>query len=692
MERMQTFDAIVIGAGSGGLTTAVGLAKIGRSVLLIEREHIGGECTNSGCIPSKALLHYAKTYAAAIAVSGTNANSELYRRAAFTYVRRKIAETLAHETPAHFAKLGITVVMGEAVFANPQHITVGTTDYRFSNAIIATGSSPRLIDIPGLSAVDTLTNQNIFNLDDVPKRTLIIGGGPIGMEMGQSFALLGSHVTIIDTGSTLAKLEDPAIAAIIQTTFAKSNITFIGNARVTRVEYKVATIETEHSNEPVFVAFDKVLIVIGRVPNIPTGIGAANVSITESGITVDQNYQTTNRRIYALGDVTASLKFTHVADDIARQVVTRIATYGLTTIKIKAIPKVIFTEPELAQVGLSHRDAEKKYGKNNIHRIEVPYSENDRARTDSNESGVLVVLARRLSGKIIGAHIAGAHAGELLTVFTIAIDNNLSLWKLRQTIYTYPTYGLIIKKAGDYFFTTQIGTLRTDLVELVRRHFLKALLGILWILGLTLLYRYQMAQDHSVTDTALTLFDFISLTAFGPLIYILAYTIRPITFIPGTILTILSGVFFGLWGGIVYTIIGANLSATLAYCIGRYFGGSTTKNSVGLLSRFVASCRSNPFMTVLTMRLIFLPYDGVNYGAGFLKIPYLPYIGASIVGTLLGIVTFVSIGASISIDEFRTNGIGTAAIDSTFLLLSVIVFVTSLGIAKMLTKKKGASN
>ena len=425
---MQTnFDVVVIGAGSGGLTAAAGLVNIGKRVLLVEREHMGGECTNSGCIPSKALLHHAKTYAAAVAVSGANGPSEDYRRRAFTAVRDTIAEIVTEETPAHFEKRGITVVMGEAIFTSPKTITVEGTAYQFKKAVIATGSSPRLVTIPGLDSADVLTNQNLFTLSDVPKRTLIIGGGPIGMEMGQAFSLLGSAVTIIDTGSSLGKLEDPAVAIVIANQFKKNGIAFLGNATVTRVENKTATIVQSDSGTPTLVPFDKVLIAIGRTPNIPTGLADASINHTEFGISVNRKYQTSNRRVFALGDVADRLKFTHQADDIARQVVTAIATKGLLGITTKAVPKVTYTSPELAQVGLSQTDAEDQYGSQNIHRIEVPFTVNDRAKTDHATEGVLVVIVTRLSGKILGAHCAAQRAGELIAIFTLAIDNNLSL-------------------------------------------------------------------------------------------------------------------------------------------------------------------------------------------------------------------------------------------------------------------------
>ena len=683
---MQQFDAVVVGAGSGGLTTAVGLAKIGKRVLLIERDTIGGECTNSGCIPSKALLHYAKAYAQAVSVSGNNGNTENFRRDAFNYVRSKIGETLATETPEHFAALGITVIHGEATFTGPQTIVVGNETYRFKHAIIATGSSPRMIDIPGLRTEDTLTNQNLFTQTDIPKRTLIIGGGPIGLEMGQAFALLGSHVTIVDSGATLAKLEDPRVAQTLQYEFAKLGIAFIGNASVTAVDNKIASITIDNEGTPRTIPFDTVLMAIGRTPNIPAGLTSAGVTYTAFGITVDSNYQTKNKRIYALGDVADKLKFTHQADDVARQVVTRIATRGLSNIQTRAVPKVTYTVPELAQVGMSYPEALDTYGEHTIHRIEVPFSLNDRARVDDATNGILVVIAKRLSGKILGAHIAGERAGELITPFTLAIDNNLSLWKLRRSIYAYPTYSLIIKKAADHFFVMQIRTLKQDLVRTFKHTLPHITVITLWIISLVVFYQYQLAHHETTTDATLMLFDVITRSNIGPLLFIIAYTVRPLTFIPGTLMTILAGVFFGLSDGIFYTVIGANLSALFAYAIGRFFGGKNSGTTTSILGRFATACRTHPFTSVVIMRLLFLPYDGVNYGCGLLRIPFIPYALGTFIGTFLGIVTFVAIGASVSASEFKAHGVNIHAINSSYLILSAIIFVVSLVIARLLKK------
>ena len=280
-EPNTQFDIVVIGAGSGGLTAAVGCAKIGKRVLLVEREHMGGECTNTGCIPSKALLHHAKQYHAAVQIAGKSSQSAAYRQRAFTYVRDIIAATLEEEQEEHFTALGITVLWGEARFVGPCVVEVDSVQYRFKTAIIATGSAPRRMEIPGLDGARMLTNQNLFALSEIPERTLILGSGPIGMEMGQALALLGSQVTIATIDSEFARLEDDAIRAIVQEVFHSLGVNIELQAHITHVADGVAHFERRVDGEVkdrFVVPFDTVLVAIGRVPHIPDGLEQAGVA------------------------------------------------------------------------------------------------------------------------------------------------------------------------------------------------------------------------------------------------------------------------------------------------------------------------------------------------------------------------------------------------------------------------------
>lgn len=687
----QQYDIVVIGAGSGGLTAAVGFSKVGKKVLLVEREHMGGECTNSGCIPSKALLHHAKEYHRATKIAGKTTTGETYRSQAFTYVRNTIDTILAEETPETFKNLGIDVVMGEAVFKTTCSITVGETEYGYKTAIIATGSSPRMIEIEGLKEEHILTNQNIFALDDVPAKLLIIGGGPIGMEMAQAFAMLGSKVTIAERGSQFAGLEDEAIRPVLQAAFEKLGITIETSAAIQKVTGTTAHF-TQMDGDTVArdytVDFDKVLVAIGRVPNLLQGLAAAGIKADAQCIMVDSQHRTSNKYVYAVGDVAQRLKFTHTADDSARQVVARVMSRGLLRANNrKAVPKVTYITPEVAQVGMSWSDAIQKYTEDRLMRIEVSFEQNDRAKTTNEVAGKLIVIVRRLNGAVLGAHIVGPTAGEIISLFTLAIDEKISMWKLQKLIYAYPTYSLLVKKAADQFVGRQLAELKTDIEKSIRRQAPKIIAGLFWM---TLLYSFQyyrITHGLSYQDMLLSGLAYFTNTIWGPITYMVLYAVRPLVLFPATLLTALSGALFGFWWGMVYTLIGENASANFAYWIGRFFG-KDLKLEDTVIGNFVEGLRKRSFETVLLMRLFYVPFDLTNYGSGIVKANWREYFFATLIGIMPGLTTFVALGAAIDIESFKMDGLTFDAFDPRYLALSVIIFIVSLGLSHILKRWK----
>jgi pyruvate/2-oxoglutarate dehydrogenase complex dihydrolipoamide dehydrogenase (E3) component/uncharacterized membrane protein YdjX (TVP38/TMEM64 family) len=652
---------------------------------------MGGECTNTGCVPSKAFIHLAYKYHTAVITAGHTPATDTFRDTVFTKVQEKIASVLKEETVTHFEALGITIIFGEAIFTSENTVQVGATSYKFHTAIIATGSSPRLLDTPGIETATILTNQNFFEQTTLPKRLLIIGSGPIGLELGQACAMLGSEVTIASRDSELGRLEDVAIRSIITHSCEKLGIQVEYGVVLEKVEHGVAMFHQatpDGTKSTLAIPHDAILVAIGRVPNLPQGLNYARVTATSAGITVNAHYQTSNPHIYALGDVADRFKFTHVADAVARQVVGRILSKGLLGVQISAIPKVTYLTPEVAQVGMHFDEAVGAYGADRLYRLEVPLATLDRAITDGTTDGVAIVIVTRLTGKILGAHIAAPRAGEIIALFTLAIDQRLSLWKLRRSIYAYPTYTQIIKKIADEFFVTQLQNLKRDLLATLRRSLPKIIFVGLWAIALYALWQWKEVSGQSWEAILALVFTTITSTIWGPLLYILLYTIRPLTLFPGAAMTVLSGTFFGLWG-ILYTIIGANLSATLAYVVGRYLGGSSA-HLLPTLHSLSLKIKTNPFLTILTMRLIFMPFDAVNYGAGILRVPFLPYLTATIIGTILGIVTFVSIGASVSVETFLTEGVSFSAINPWFIGLSLFIFVLSLVVSQFLSQSTKA--
>ncbi|MCA9357088.1 FAD-dependent oxidoreductase, partial [Candidatus Kaiserbacteria bacterium] len=540
-----------------------------------------------------------------------------------------------------------------------------------------------------LNETDTLTNQNIFNLKTIPPKTLIIGAGPIGLELGQALAMLGSEVTIATIDKEFAQLEDAAIRPLLKKHFDKLGITIHLQAFINRVKNNVAIFDhrvDEIITGEMKVPFDKVLIAIGRVPNIPQGLESAGIKFDNHCIMVDSQHRTSNKYVYAIGDVAQKLKFTHTADDIARQVVKRVASYGLFRVdKRKSVPKVTYTYPEVAQVGLSWSESIKKYKEDELMRIEVPFSENDRAKTDETTDGILIVIARRLNGTILGAHIIGPAAGELISIFTLAIEQRITLWKLQNIIYAYPTYSLIVKKAADQFVSRQLSSLESDVISLIKRSTPKFLAAVFWITLIYTFQHYRISHSYSYQDVLFQLLHFFTSTMWGPLVYMTLYAIRPLILFPATLLTALSGALFGFWWGILYTILGENASANFAYWIGRFFG-KDLKLEDTIIGNWIEALRKNSFETVLLMRLFYVPFDLTNYGAGVVKADWKEYFFATLIGIMPGLTTFVALGAAVDLDEFQMNGLSFNAFDPKFLALSIVIFIVSLILSRMLKR------
>ena len=334
------FDIIVIGAGSAGLTASIGLAKANKKVLLIEREKIGGDCTNTGCVPSKALIHQAS-----LAKSASKNDITTLANNALQKVRNTIDSFLVEETSEKIAEHGVhTVVMGNAQFIDSHTVTVNNIEYTAKNIIISTGSSPRELTALGIEHANAHTSDTIFTLNKIPKNLLVIGSGPIGMELGQAFHDLGSNVTIASIDSGLGRLEEPEVAKEIQEQFKNSGITFIGNAYLKGFDIKgTATFDIKDGDkivDTVTIKNDTVLISIGRVPNIDMNLEAAGIAYSKYGITVNKKYKTSEKHVFAIGDVSDRFKFTHVADDAARNVIKQILIPLPVFAKKRVIPKV----------------------------------------------------------------------------------------------------------------------------------------------------------------------------------------------------------------------------------------------------------------------------------------------------------------------------------------------------------------
>lgn len=461
MAEELTPDICVIGAGAGGLSVAAGAAAVGASVVLIEHGKMGGECLNYGCVPSKSLLAAARRFAdlktfAPFGIDVGNPSIDYARARA--HMTRVIADIAPNDSAERFTGLGVQVIAGSARFTDRDIVAVGT-DYtiKAKSFVIATGSSPTNPLINGLENVGYYTNETIFELAECPRHLVIIGGGPAGIELAQAFRRFGAEVTVVEMRRPLAT-EDQECVDVVLSQLADEGIAIHSGAVVKNLERRGADIEITFDTDGgrKVVMGSHLLIAVGRWPNVDgLNLAAAGVSHNANGITVDARLRTSNKKIYAVGDVTGELRFTHVAEYHAG-IVIRNALFRLRSkVDYSAVPHVIYTDPELAQVGLTEAEAVKQRRKFSI--VRAPYFDNDRAQIERAARGHIKIIADP-SGKILGVTIVGANADEMITTWTLAIAQGINLRQMAQLVVPYPTLAEIGKRAAVTYLAGRLTT------------------------------------------------------------------------------------------------------------------------------------------------------------------------------------------------------------------------------------------
>lgn len=484
----NTYDAIIIGSGSAGLTASIGLTKVGKKVLLIEKNHVGGECTNSGCVPSKTLIHLAREYFEAKRLAGNSVNLKEFRESILEKVREKILE-IREEDVVALKNVGIKTVKDFAKFIDKNTVQVGDKKYTAKNIIIATGSSPLTVSIKGLAQENILTNENIFDLQEIPQNLLIYGGGPIACEMAQAFAHLGSNVSIVIRGKHILSREETEIIEETEKNFKALGIRIFNHSEIEVCENKIAQIKSLDSDKKYKIEFNYLLMGLGRTPNLDgLDLEKAEIKYNKKGIIVDKHYRTSQKNIFAVGDISSAFKFTHAADDQARHVVKKILL-PFAKAEQRQIPRVTYLDEEVAAVGLSWKECVKKYGEDRIVKLFLPWNTADRAKTDEEKYGLAMVFAKRLSGKILGAVLTGKQAGEMINFFTLAMDNKISLWKINKIIFPYPVRSLLIKKLSDQFVAFTFANLKSDLWKLFKSSAYK-IIAVITIVVLLVYYMF----------------------------------------------------------------------------------------------------------------------------------------------------------------------------------------------------------
>ncbi|MBX9758669.1 MAG: FAD-dependent oxidoreductase [Beijerinckiaceae bacterium] len=451
MSEVLRPDLCVIGAGSGGLSVAAAAAAMGVQVVLVEKGEMGGDCLNYGCVPSKALIaagRAAQTMREASRFGLHDHEPRLDMHDVHKHVRGVIDAIAPNDSEARFKAMGVRVIRAAGKFTGPDVLEAGGAEIRARRFVVATGSSPAVPPIPGIELTRFLTNETLFDLDVLPTRLAIIGAGPIGLEMAQAFRRLGSEVVVLEAGRALAK-EDPELARPAIDALLREGVVIREGVSILRCEAATTrgcriVLPAGHVEE--FIDATHVLVATGRRPNVHNlGLEAAKVESTDKGVKVSANLRTTNRRIYAIGDVAGGPQFTHAANYHAGLVL-RSALFRLPVkARDEAIPRVTYTDPEIAVAGLTETQAREQNHKLQI--LRWPFAENDRARAERRTEGLIKVVATP-AGKILGAGIAGPHAGELIAPWQLAIAQGLKLKDMAGLILPYPTLSEVSRRAA----------------------------------------------------------------------------------------------------------------------------------------------------------------------------------------------------------------------------------------------------
>lgn len=456
MTGTMDVDVCIIGAGAAGLVSASGASQLGLKTVLIEAGEMGGECLNSGCVPSKAILSaaHAAHGAGGDQTKGVSrrGETEIDFQAVMGHVRSAITAIEPHDSQERFEGLGAIVIRDWAHFTGPRSIKVGETDIRFKKAVIATGSRPFIPPIEGIEDTDYLTNETLWGLTVLPEHLLVIGGGAIGCEMAQAFRQLSSRVSVFEMGSLLGRV-DPDATDVLRQSFAGQGIDMHEATSVTKVTKAEGGLTLQYEKDGVTgtVSGSHLLVAAGRkVVTDHLKLDAAGVEVAPQGIVVDKNLRTSNKRIYAVGDCNGQYQLTHAAGQEAGHFIKSALFKVPGGISRTGMAHVTYTDPEIAQVGLTEAEAREVHGKD-LRVLKVDYADNDRAITEGARDGFAKLILKN-NGSVLGATIAGAHAGELIHVWSLAIAKSLKPRDLSGYIAPYPTYGEINKALVNAYY------------------------------------------------------------------------------------------------------------------------------------------------------------------------------------------------------------------------------------------------
>lgn len=466
LRAMERYDMIVLGGGSGGLVAAAGAAQLGAKVLLVEKNLLGGDCLYTGCVPSKTFIASARWANEVKRANefGFESIDWKFKDDTFASITERVWRAIKtiepHNAPERFQKMGAEIFFGTPRFLSPHEIEVEPKEggpavrFKAKRFCISTGSGPAIPPIEGLKEAGFITNEEVFHLKSLPKSLVVLGGGAIGVELGQAFARFGSSVTIVEMLDHILPKEDEEISSAIEDTLKSEGLNTLTKTKALKVKRgesgnKIITIESEGKQSEI--EAEEILVATGRKPNVEgLNLEAAGVAYDKERIITDEYLRASQKHIFAAGDVTAHFQFTHWAADEAALVVRNAFFFWPLTQKtdFRIVPWATFTDPEVARVGLTEKEAKEKRGEANISVYRVSFVDNDRAVAEEELKGFAKIICTKRKSKIIGAHIIGPHAGELIHEIILAMKQGLSITSIGGMVHVYPTLTQVTQQAG----------------------------------------------------------------------------------------------------------------------------------------------------------------------------------------------------------------------------------------------------
>jgi pyruvate/2-oxoglutarate dehydrogenase complex dihydrolipoamide dehydrogenase (E3) component/uncharacterized membrane protein YdjX (TVP38/TMEM64 family) len=692
MEKKYPF--IVIGAGAAGLTTSVGLAKAGKKVLLIEKGTWGGDCTNFGCIPSKALIAAAKE-------ARFFDNKKQKGIDALVRVREIVSKVRGEEGPEQLEKIGIETITGNASFLTSHCISVANDKnevlFQGKSIVIATGSSPKIPTIKGLNQTPFLTNETIFNLKHIPDSLCVLGGGPIGSELAQAFARFGAKVYIVQHSSRLLKKEEKEAADVIRKCFEKEGIELYFGVYPSEISYSenFYTIKLPEKT----IQATHLLVATGRSPNVKgLNLENAGVEYSESGIPVDAYGRTSQKHIWAIGDIMGQEIFTHFAENRARTAfLSLILPVSLKFDKKQAIPRVTYTDPEVASFGMQENQAIEELGEGSVKALTVPFSQNDRAITAGREEGFVKVVTEKNSSKILGATIVGPRAGEMLPELSLAAYCGIPLKKIGKLIHPYPTYNLAIRKAADLWMKEVfLPKLKKPLSFIPWKRYLPIALIAVLMMILYATGAYQYLSFNELNKRHQELKGFVGSYPFSaPLLFIGVYIVATAASLPGgAFLSLIGGFLFPIPFSTLYVVIGATIGASFLFLAARTAIGDSLKKKAGpLLRKMGAGFQHNAWSYLLFLRLVpIFPFWLVNLAPALFGVSFITYLWTTFVGIIPGAYVFTQAGAGLSMIFESEDSLSLTTIFNTQIKIALValgIFALMPILLKKIFNRKG---